>query len=196
MSDTPYRILFVCTGNICRSPFMERLLRARLDQSLGDAASRIEVSSAGTGALIGEPMARDAAEILREYGGDPDGFVGRSLEIEEIDAADLVLTATREHRMLVVTAVPNALGKTATLREFARLVGDVTIDDLGDVDADPATQMAAIAAAAFSRRGLVPPLDPADDEIPDPYRGPREGYEEAAQLIDAALAVPIALLAR
>jgi protein-tyrosine phosphatase len=106
----------------------------------------------------------------------------------------LVLTATREHRSHVVTEVPRAANKIATLREFARLLTDVTIAEIVPAGADPADQMAAVAAAALTRRGLVPAVEPAADEIPDPFRGPREGYVEAAQLIDAALAVPLGLL--
>ena len=191
VSDDPYRILFICTGNICRSPFMERLMRARLDDALGAASGRIVVSSAGTWALTGEPMNDDAAEVLREYGGDPAGFVARGLDADEVNAADLVLTATREHRSIVVSEVPRAASKTATLREFARLLSGVTITP---ADADVADRLVAVATAAFKRRGLVPAVEPAEDDIPDPYRGPREGYVEAARLIDAALAVPLAML--
>ena len=195
MTDSAYRILFVCTGNICRSPFMERLMRARLDASLGTLADRIAVSSAGTWAVVGEQMWHDAAETLRERGGDPTGFVARSLQAEDINAADLVLTATRDHRSFVVTEVPRAAGKTATLREFARLLTGVTIADIVAAGADPAAQMAAVATAAFTQRGLVPAVEPTEDDVPDPYRGPREGYVEAAELIDTALAVPLHLLA-
>jgi protein-tyrosine phosphatase len=195
VTDSPYRILFVCTGNICRSPFMERLTRARLDTSLGSASHRIEVSSAGTWALVGESMTDDAAEVLRGYGGDSAGFVARAVRTDEIEAADLVLTATRDHRSFVVTEVPRAAGKTATLREFARLLTDVTIADVVPAGADPAAQMATITASAFAKRGLVPAVEPAEDDVPDPYRGPREGYVVAARLIDGALSVPLSLLA-
>lgn len=53
---------------------------------------------------------------------------------------------------------------------------------------------ARIAAAAFAQRGLVPLADPSADDVPDPYRKDREAYLRAASLIDAALAVPLALL--
>lgn len=170
-------------------------MRTRLDERLGSSAARISIESSGTWALVGEPMTDDAAAVLREYGGDPSGFVARSLVADDIESADLVLTATRDHRSQVVTEAPRAAGKTATVREFARLLNDVTIADIVAAGADPARQMAAVATAAFSRRGLVPAVEPAEDDIPDPFRGPHEGYVEAGRLIDAALAVPIALLA-
>jgi protein-tyrosine phosphatase len=195
VSAGPFRILFVCTGNICRSPFMERLIRVRLETSLRDRRDRIEVSSAGTWGLTGEPMSPDMAELLVEYGADPVGFVARDLTPDDIIAADLVLTASREHRSLVVTDVPRAAGKSATLREFARLLADVTIAEIVSAGADPADQMRAVAQVAFARRGLVPAVDPTDDDIPDPYGGPREGYQLAARLIEEASSVFLALLA-
>jgi protein-tyrosine-phosphatase len=48
---------------------------------------------------------------------------------------------------------------------------------------------------AFSRRGYVPLVEPEDDDVPDPFGGKMSGYERAAALIDAALAVPLTLLA-
>lgn len=194
MPDT-YRILVVCTGNICRSPFAERLLRARLGERLGADATRIEVASAGTWGLVGEAMMPEAAETLRRYGGDPEGFAACALAEPQIEAADLVLGLTREHRGSVVTMVPRAASKTVTLLEYARLLGGVTNDDLGYAGPDPVERFRAITAAAFGRRGYVPIDDPSDDDVPDPFGGPMSAYELAAELIDRALEVPLALLA-
>ena len=84
-------VLVVCTGNVCRSPYVHRLLVAEL-------GAGVRVASAGTGALEGYPMDRRAAERLRRAGGDPEGFVARQVDEEILDGADLVLTATRAHR--------------------------------------------------------------------------------------------------
>ena len=194
-SDDRFHILMVCTGNICRSPFAERLLRARLDDRLGSAASRIEVSSSGTWGLVGEPMMAESAETLLRYGGDPANFQARALSPEQIEDADLVLGLTREHRSKVVTMSPRASGRAVTLLEFARLLSGVSRADLPEVGTDPVAQLRAITELAFSRRGYVPLDDPEDDDVPDPYGGKMSGYERAAQLFHAALAVPIALLA-
>jgi protein-tyrosine phosphatase len=133
-----------------------------------------------------------AAETLRQHGGEPRGFVARGLTAELIEAADLVLAAARDHRSAVVTTVPRATAKTLTLREFARLLGPV---DPARIDGtDPVDRMRAMVALAFDNRGLVPPGSPTDDDIPDPYRGERSVYERAADLIDAAIAVPVARL--
>jgi protein-tyrosine phosphatase len=198
MSDRPYRILMVCTGNICRSPVMERLLAARLMSRLGPAgAARFEISSAGTWGMVGEPMSPEAAETLIELDGDPTDFAAREIGVKMIQDADLILTATRDHRRLVVTSDPKAAGPTLTLREFARLLGPVTQDDIAQRVAsdDPGERMAAIVAAALGQRGLVPIADPGDDDIADPYRRSRAMYERSASDIDAALDVLLALLA-
>lgn len=193
MSDV-YRVLMVCTGNICRSPFAERLLRARLDESFGEAARAIEVTSAGIGALVGEPMMPESAETLVGYGGDPSGFVARALEPDQIDAADLVLGLTRQHRAAVVTMVPRASAKNLTLREYARLLTGVAGADLSVSGPGLVDRFRAVTAAAFGRRGFAPPDDPSDDDVPDPFGGSMAGYRRAAVMIDRALDVPISLL--
>jgi protein-tyrosine phosphatase len=184
----------VCTGNICRSPFAERLLRAKLDEQLGTEAERIEVSSAGTWGLVDEPMMAESADTLRRYGGTPEGFAARALVAEQIEEADLVLGLTRDHRGEVVTMVPRAAGRTVTLLEYARLLTGVVAADIAAAGADPVERFRAITATAFGRRGLVPIEDPTDDDVPDPYRGSLAGYDRAAELIARALEVPLALL--
>ncbi|HWA66027.1 MAG TPA: low molecular weight phosphatase family protein [Mycobacteriales bacterium] len=188
-----YRILLVCTGNICRSPFAERLLRARLDERFGADAGCIEVSSAGTWGLVDEPMQPEAAETLRRYGGDPEGFTAQALGPELIEAADLVLALTREHRAKIVMMSPRAAARTVTLLEYARLLSGVTAADVPPADG-LAARFRALTKVAFGRRGYVPLDDPADDDVPDPYGGKPAGYERAAELIAGALDVPLALL--
>ena len=189
-----YRVLFVCTGNICRSPFAERLLRARLDAKLGDAANRIEVTSAGSYGLVGEPMMPETAKTLVRYGGDGTGFVARAIDVEHVERADLVLGLTREHRAAVLTMVPRASSRTMTLREFARLLGGVTAADLPSSGADVVERFRAITVAAFGRRGYAPPKALEDDDVPDPFGGSMAGDDKAAAMIDKALDVPLSLL--
>jgi protein-tyrosine phosphatase len=196
LTDSTYRILMVCTGNVCRSPVMERLFVARLRARLPAVdAARFVVGSAGTWALVGEPMTNEAAETLIGLGGDPAGFAARELTAGLLDV-DLILTATREHRGRVVAEVPRASGRSVTAREFARLLGPVRPADIAAAapGRDPVERMRAIAAAAFANRGRVPPAEPVDDDIADPYRRNRAAYARTAQEIDAALAVPLGLL--
>lgn len=174
-------ILAVCTGNICRSPMVERMLAARLRALLG-AGGPVTVASAGTYALVGEAMDPLAAQMLAERDVPGDGFTARLLTRPLIEAADLVLTATREHRAAVVQAVPRAAGHTFTLRELARLV-----DDDGVHRAVAGRGFDALVAAAAARRGFAPAGEPADDDLPDPYRGPVEGFQRVADLAAPAV---------
>jgi protein-tyrosine phosphatase len=197
MSGDSYAILMVCTGNICRSPVMERLLVAKLaDRLAATDLRRFDIASAGTWGMVGSPIEPLAAATLIERGGDPDAFAAREVDTSMVRDANLVLAATREHRGRIVSTEPSAASRTVTLRELARLLGPVTA---ADVDAraaadDIVERMRAVVALAFANRGLVPWADPADDDIGDPYGRERPVYVKAADQIDAALDVLVRLL--
>ena len=128
-----FRILAVCTANICRSPMVEYLLRSSLAASADRLDGvRFEVSSAGVRGWDGSPMDPPAAEELRRLGGDPSRFVARSFGAALGERADLILTATTDHRSLVLQEVPQALRRTFTLLEFARLVSAVDGSTAGE----------------------------------------------------------------
>ncbi|MCU1526902.1 MAG: hypothetical protein JWP75_665 [Frondihabitans sp.] len=154
-------ILTVCSGNICRSPLAEQLLRARLVAS----DRPYSISSAGTVADEGAPMDETDANLSRHYGGNPDGHLSRPLKAGMIAEAHLVVTATRAHRAAVVKLLPRASRYTFTLRQLTRLLAVVgPADRAGWLD--PGDLVASVAAA----RGLTVPLDDeADDDIVDPY---------------------------
>jgi protein-tyrosine phosphatase len=159
-------ILTVCTGNICRSPLAEQLLRARL----GDG---FRVHSAGVGAMTGWPMDPDAADQSRAYGGDPDGFTARQLTAAIVDESDLILTATRSHRDEVVRRFPKAMRRTFSLAEFAAL-------DEPDV------------ATAAARRSTVR-LSRGDDVV-DPYGLQESVHAASAAQTDAFVTTIVDLL--
>lgn len=112
------RVLFVCTGNICRSPTAERLTAALVEQS---GRSDIAVSSAGTRAVVGRPIHSEAALVLRSLGGDDTNFTSRRLTPLIAYEADLVLTMTEAHRDAVLVAAPRMLRQTYTLIEAAKI---------------------------------------------------------------------------
>lgn len=162
-----FRVLFVCIGNVCRSPVGERLLAARLP------ADRFEVSSAGVGAMVGYAMSKYAAAELEGYGGDPKNFAARQLTPELIEEADLILTATRDLRSQVLAENPVALRRTFTVLEFAAL------GDMGE--GSTAEELVKWAGAHRSAAGNV------EQDVPDPFRRGSEAHAAAAAAIHEAV---------
>jgi protein-tyrosine phosphatase len=183
-----FEILTVCTGNICRSPLAEQVLRARLSD-----LPRVSVASAGVYSLAGSPMTPEAAALSAEFGGlGAEHHIARDLTASIVEAAGLVFAMSREHRRAIVELKPRATRTTFTLREFARLSEGITDEELADVAAFPldaiSERLVELVRAVTARRGLVErPLDPADDDIVDPYRRSDAIYRESAtQLVPAA----------
>ena len=127
-TETGFALLFVCTGNICRSPAAEILTRHLLIGKLGGhAASAFSISSAGVRAVVGDPVYPAMRVELAPLGLDREAerFAARQLMPELIESADLVLGASPRHRSMVVHEVPSALPYSFGLREFARLAASV-----------------------------------------------------------------------
>lgn len=193
MTDAPFRVLHVCTGNICRSPIAEGLTRSGLQARLGGGAERFLVESAGTWGHSGSPMEPHALTVLAALGVDGGAFRARELVAEHVVAADLVLAATREHRAAAVVLQPRAAARTFTLREFARLAA--AVDPASLPDGDPVERARALVRAAAAQRGLVPPASPRDDDVADPYHAPETAFRACAALVQQALQGPLDLLA-
>jgi protein-tyrosine phosphatase len=192
VNETPgfgrkFNILFVCTGNICRSPFAEILTRALIADRMGRrGAACFTVSSAGTHGLVGAPMDElSRAELApwRLDGAAADGFAARQLDPRIVGCADLVLTAERRHRSFVVGLEPRALPVTFCLRELARLLDLVDLDEL---PTNPIARAHAVARAASQARGLLAYATAEDDAIPDPIGLPPGAHRSTARHIAAA----------
>jgi len=180
-------ILTVCTGNICRSPMAEVLLRHRLE------GLPIRVHSGGTQALVGYEMPEQAVQLAVAQGvapGDAAQHRARYLAESMLEESDLVLTMAREHRTHAVQLSPASLRRAFTLREFARLgagMTDAQVHAVADAaGADPGERLRALAGAVGERRGLTPPVAGEDDDVIDPYRRSQRTYElSASQLVPA-----------
>lgn len=104
------KILITCIGNICRSPTAEYLLRHRLGEG-----SKVQVASAGLGALTGHPIDACALELLREHGIDGTAHRARQLDRSLLRSADLVLAMERDHVGSITRMAPEASGKVFLL---------------------------------------------------------------------------------
>jgi protein-tyrosine-phosphatase len=110
------KVLLVCTGNLCRSPMAEGLLRHELETR---DCSDVEVASAGTWAVPGEPATDEAIEVSDSHGIDISSHRSRPLEAEEIDTADLILGMTSVHAQEIASLVPDARYRTMLLKEMS-----------------------------------------------------------------------------
>ncbi|MHA7191228.1 arsenate reductase/protein-tyrosine-phosphatase family protein [Arthrobacter sp. MDT2-16] len=175
----PLRILTVCTGNICRSPLAERLLQAGLDER---RPGQIVVESAGTGALVGEPIDPRVAGYIRLLGGTAENFSAKQLTPEVLARQDLVLALTRDHRKKVVEMAPAMLRKTFTLLEYARLISTA---DLGKAPTGHNEWLGI--NTRLMRLRVAPNGDGTEDDVADPYRRKDSVYQDAARLIAPAV---------
>lgn len=207
MEQEHWSVLIVCTGNVYRSPMVERLAVARLTRlatEAGASGSTASVSSAGVRAWVGEPMDPHAATVLAERGADPTGFRSRPVTSAMVERADLVLCATRMHRAEVVALAPRAVRRAFTLREFARLTEtveqeriDATVAELAARDQRGRLRAAgrALVVASAAVRGVAPPATPDNDDLVDPLGCSLDAFRTCADVIEGALEPPTRRLA-
>jgi protein-tyrosine phosphatase len=184
------RLLFVCTGSLCRSPIAERLVKARVPDALGARASSVWMTSAGLAAIPGGPMHPYSAEALVAHLGDPEGFMSKRFQPEMAVQADLVLTMTKTQRREVLLRAPRGLRHTFTLWESAGLLEHADLDGLTSV---PLGEWARALAARLDtvRRYAFPS---SDDDIANPISGNRKPHREAAAAVAEALQPLLAAL--
>lgn len=169
-------ILVVCTGNICRSPIAEGILRDELQRRLGDDAP--EVISAGVSGWDGSPATPEAVVAANERGTDISGHVARRLSRRDVDRADLILCMAAEHREEVLRAAARASERTFTLKELVRLLETRPAESGADLTWTERVRAAnQLRVSGF--RG-----NPNDEGISDPLGLPLESYRAVAWEID------------
>ena len=120
-------VLFVCTGNVCRSPMAEGIFRQAIENR-----GSYRVLSAGLGAAEGQPPSPYAVQAVKELGIDISGVRSRMLTPELVEEADYILGMTHNHVETVMLLHPSAAEKTFLLREF-----DETLDSFEKDISDP-----------------------------------------------------------
>lgn len=174
-------VLFVCTGNICRSPLAQQVFEQLL---AGTAhAGQINIDSSGTYGLTGQDMNPGSIQAMTELGFDPKPHSAKVLTREQAEWADLILTFSEEQRAEVVELHVPANRYAFTLLEFANLAADYP-----GLEADLTSRL----VATLRHRGLAPRLD--EVEIADPYGLDRSAFSSMAEITHYALKQVVAWL--
>jgi protein-tyrosine-phosphatase len=128
--DKKYQIMFVCSGNTCRSPMAEYALRSLLDR---EAAGKTEVFSTGTLGLSGQPATAYAQEAARIWDLDLTAHRNQPLIAELINQADLIFAMAPEHHREITRLVGDASAKTYLLKSFpgSAANGEKIVDPIG-----------------------------------------------------------------
>lgn len=177
-------ILFVCEGNVCRSPLAAGLLREALP---GD----IPITSAGIRITEGEGVDEDTRVLAQRFGVDLTGHRSRQVTAEILAESCLILTATRRVRRAVVELYPPAVQHAFTIRQIGRILADSTSDSLPDRTPD---QVTALCTFALRQRGAGRAGAPRSDDVVDPYGRTLKVHETAARQMLPALNVLAAML--
>ena len=175
----PFGVLFVCTGNICRSPTAEALARRELARYPGVP---LEVSSAGSHALEGNPAASRSMLAASTRGASLERHFARELTRRRVRSAGLILCMAAEHRPFVLSYDRSAANRTFLLATFARVAGEW--DWLAGSPAE------LVALAAEHAREL------AGDDVDDPLGHPAEAYAACAERLDGLVTPVIAALVK
>lgn len=124
-------VLFVCTGNSCRSIMAEGLMR---DALKGLGKEHIKISSAGVNAIDGFHPTHETVEAMKREGVDVSGFQSRPLTDDMIKNSDLILVMTANHMDEIIKRVPQAASKTHILKQYGRRDDSCACEDLDIAD--------------------------------------------------------------
>lgn len=147
------KVVFVCTGNTCRSSMAEAMARNWLRINAPQNVDT-QVTSAGLAVFSGSPASRQAIEVMAERGLDLSYHRARQFSGELMEQADIIFTATENHRRALVAMFPGAAAKIHVLAEFAGRAGFDISDPFGqsvDVYRKCAVQMEELIDRALNK---------------------------------------------
>ncbi len=122
-------IMFVCTGNICRSAMSEWILKKKISEN-DELKDKIEVCSSGVYAQNGDRPTYSAIEVMNEMGIDMTKHKATNIQNSKAKEMDLILCATRSHKMAVIDMYPQLKDNVYTMKEYAGYsLNDLDIKD-------------------------------------------------------------------
>jgi protein-tyrosine-phosphatase len=179
-------VLFVCTGNTCRSPMAEGIFRKMIQ----DRGLKADIRSAGTYASDGAPASHNTLTILREKGINGN-LASKSITAADVMWSNLILTMTMNHKQQVIQRYPDAVDKTFTLKEYvqnntAALHG---IKERERLYAEWQIKQALGQPISEEERARMDELQASapDFDINDPFGGPMEDYRQCAEQLEGCL---------
>lgn len=187
-----FSVLMVCTGNICRSPLMEGLVRDRLQilaTALEAPGDFMSVTSSGLGALVGSPADPLVLDLSRPLKTDLSQHRARQFESEQAESAHLILAASRAQRDEINELAPTAGSRCFTLAEFADLVGQMGESGLLEPPTAPLRRPTRISrhlqqlVAEANAERLNRTTENSDD-VEDPYKQSPETHLRVAHQIN------------
>ncbi|UFS57876.1 arsenate reductase/protein-tyrosine-phosphatase family protein [Subtercola endophyticus] len=184
IDDDSFTFLFVCTGNICRSPLAERLLTSKLTTLEVADRQTIRVESAGLQTINGVAMDETAASEGLRLGAQIAGAESRVLDRTISMGANVLLTMTREQQVDLVKRYPALLHRTFTVREFARILEEVP-EVVSAGESVARRGVVTVGRASAVRSSLA--ANASDDDIPDPYRRGDAVHRQVADMIEIAV---------